>query len=120
MNEIKHTPGPWTAKQEYANRWRIEAPNPSGSDFVPISVGIACTTVCEVGCNDENTKGNALHFAAALDMALILEMLAADADAGKVMIPSGLRLSIDAALIKAGRKAAPVPVRHITTAGDAR
>ncbi|PRH05411.1 hypothetical protein C6T60_14455 [Burkholderia multivorans] len=54
------------------------------------------------------------------DMAMVLEMLAADADAGKVMIPSGLRLSIDAALIKAGRKKAPEPVRHITTAGGAR
>ncbi|MBR8007166.1 hypothetical protein [Burkholderia vietnamiensis] len=50
---------------------------------------------------------------------MVLEMLAADADAGKVMIPSGLRLSIDAALIKAGRKAEPEPVRHITTAGGA-
>lgn len=54
------------------------------------------------------------------DMAMVLEMLAADADAGKVMIPSGLRLSIDAALIKAGRKPAPTPVRHITVAGGAR
>ncbi|MBJ9895256.1 hypothetical protein I7821_04635 [Burkholderia cenocepacia] len=53
-------------------------------------------------------------------MAMVLEMLAADADAGKIMIPSGLRLSIDAALIKAGRKAAPEPVRHITMAGGAR
>ncbi|MBJ9917640.1 hypothetical protein [Burkholderia cenocepacia] len=51
---------------------------------------------------------------------MVLEMLAADADAGKIMIPSGLRLSIDAALIKAGRKAAPEPVRHITMAGGAR
>lgn len=42
------------------------------------------------------------------DMALVLEMLAAEADAGTVMIPSALRLTIDAALIKAGRKAAPV------------
>ncbi|MDN7549108.1 hypothetical protein [Burkholderia cenocepacia] len=53
------------------------------------------------------------------DALMVLEMLAADADAGKVMIPSGLRLSIDAALIKAGRKAAPEPVRHITVAGGA-
>ncbi|VBB10661.1 hypothetical protein [Burkholderia stabilis] len=42
------------------------------------------------------------------DLAMALELIAADADAGKVMIPSGLRLTIDAALIKAGRKAAPV------------
>jgi hypothetical protein len=50
----------------------------------------------------------AKEFAAANDALMVLEMLAADADAGKVMIPSGLRLSIDAALIKAGRKEAPV------------
>ncbi|HDR8974014.1 hypothetical protein [Burkholderia vietnamiensis] len=51
------------------------------------------------------------------DMAMVLEMLAAEADAGTVMIPSALRLTIDAALIKAGRKAAPEPVRHVTIAG---
>lgn len=54
---------------------------------------------------------------AAPDMALALELLAAEADAGTVMIPSGLRLTIDAALIKAGRKAAPEPVRVVTIAG---
>lgn len=53
------------------------------------------------------------------EMALVLEMLAAEADTGKVMIPSALRLSIDAALIKAGRKTAPQPVRHVTIAGGA-
>ncbi|MDW9241914.1 hypothetical protein [Burkholderia cepacia] len=59
----------------------------------------------------------AMEFAAASDAILALEMLAAEADAGTVMIPSGLRLTIDAALIKAGRKAAPEPVRHVTIAG---
>ncbi|HDR9288096.1 TPA: hypothetical protein QDB46_003227 [Burkholderia multivorans] len=48
---------------------------------------------------------------------MVLELIAADADAGKVMIPSLLRTAIDAALIKAGRKAAPEPVRHFTIAG---
>ncbi|MGG5541926.1 hypothetical protein P4G95_08995 [Burkholderia vietnamiensis] len=62
-------------------------------------------------------KNRAKEFAAASDAILALEMLAAEADAGWVMIPSGLRLSIDAALIKAGRKEAPVPVRHITING---
>lgn len=52
------------------------------------------------------------------DMALALEMLAAEADAGWVMIPSALRLTIDAALIKAGRKAAPTAVRHVKINGD--
>lgn len=45
---------------------------------------------------------------AASDAIFALEMLAAEADAGTVMIPSALRLTIDAALIKAGRKSAPV------------
>ncbi|HDR9199635.1 TPA: hypothetical protein QDB48_000921 [Burkholderia vietnamiensis] len=48
---------------------------------------------------------------------MALEMLAEEADAGTVMIPSGLRLTIDAAPIKAGRKAAPTAVRHVTIAG---
>jgi hypothetical protein len=65
-------------------------------------------------------KNRAKEFAASSDMLMVLEMLVADADAGNAMIPSGLRLSIDAALIKAGRKEAPVLVRHITTAGGAR
>ncbi|MCA8239878.1 hypothetical protein [Burkholderia sp. AU32262] len=60
----------------------------------------------------------AQEFAAANDALMVLGMLAADADAGKVMIPSGLRLSIDAALIKAGRKAAPTPVRHVRVCGE--
>ncbi|MCS6455974.1 hypothetical protein NX868_10410 [Burkholderia thailandensis] len=62
----------------------------------------------------------AKEFAAASDAILALELLAAEADAGTVMIPSALRLTIDAALIKAGRKAAPTAVRHVTIAGDAR
>lgn len=51
------------------------------------------------------------------DALMVLEMLATEADAGTVMIPSALRLTIDAALIKAGRKAAPTAVRHVTIAG---
>jgi hypothetical protein len=72
-------------------------------------------------CSPANERGSmfATLFAAAPDMAIVLEMLAAEADAGTVMIPSALRLSIDAALIKAGRKAAPTAVRHVTIAGGA-
>ncbi|HGF4015187.1 hypothetical protein [Burkholderia cenocepacia] len=51
------------------------------------------------------------------DALMLLEMLAAEADAGNAMIPSLLRTAIYAALIKAGRKAAPEPVRHVTIAG---
>ncbi|MDN7795873.1 hypothetical protein QZM33_13105 [Burkholderia vietnamiensis] len=57
---------------------------------------------------NETDLANARVITAAPDMAMILELLAAEADAGWVMIPSALRLTIDAALIKAGRKAAPV------------
>ncbi|QTD91694.1 hypothetical protein [Burkholderia anthina] len=55
------------------------------------------------------------------DLALALEMIAAEDDAarhnGKPLLTSGVRMALDAALIKAGRKAAPV--RHITMAGGA-
>ncbi|WP_155704417.1 hypothetical protein [Burkholderia cepacia] len=50
----------------------------------------------------------------ASDALKILEMIDA---ADHAVIPSGLRLTIDAALIKAGRKEAPEPVRHVTIAG---
>ena len=51
------------------------------------------------------------------DLAMALELIAADADAGNSRLTSGVRLALDAALIKAGRKAAPEPVRHVTIAG---
>lgn len=68
---------------------------------------------------DEVARRNLTLAGAAPDMALVLELLAAEADAGTVMIPSALRLTIDAALIKAGRKAALEPVRVVTIAGGA-
>ncbi|WP_152882595.1 hypothetical protein [Burkholderia multivorans] len=52
------------------------------------------------------------------DMAEILEIIAADADAGTIMLTSGVRLAIDAALIKAGRKEAPEKVRHVRICGE--
>ncbi|MCA8339863.1 hypothetical protein LGM81_29490, partial [Burkholderia multivorans] len=67
---------------------------------------------------NETDLANARVITAAPDMAEILEIIAADADAGTIMLTSGVRLAIDAALIKAGRKAAPTPVRHITINGD--
>ncbi|OMT68751.1 hypothetical protein AQ764_14330 [Burkholderia pseudomallei] len=102
MNEIKHTPGPW----------RIERDRTAITSIGPIVAeeyaGAAWLDVSEE---------DALVASAAPDMAMALEMLAAEADAGTVMIPSGLRLTIDAALIKAGRKAALTTVRHVTIAG---
>ncbi|MBR8279761.1 hypothetical protein [Burkholderia vietnamiensis] len=50
----------------------------------------------------------ALDASGIADMAEVLELLAAEADAGNAKIPSGIRAMLDAALIKAGRKAAPV------------
>jgi hypothetical protein len=42
------------------------------------------------------------------DMAMALELIAADADAGNSRLTSGVRMALDAALIKAGCKEAPV------------
>lgn len=57
------------------------------------------------------------------DALMALELIAAEDDAarhnGKPLLTSGVRMALDAALIKAGRKAAPTPVRHITVAGGA-
>ncbi|WP_256704452.1 hypothetical protein [Burkholderia pseudomallei] len=105
MSEIKHTPGPYhvTGKGRY------------------LHIGSAHSPMVLASLNEVHvdTPGNALLFAAAPDMAEVLELLAAEADAGTVMIPSALRLTIDAALIKAGRKAAPTAVRHVTITGGA-
>ncbi|SEU36344.1 hypothetical protein SAMN03159335_05428 [Burkholderia cepacia] len=55
------------------------------------------------------------------DALMALELIAAEDDAarhnGKLLLTSGVRLALDAALIKAGRKAAPEKMRHITIAG---
>ncbi|WP_155629425.1 hypothetical protein [Burkholderia territorii] len=57
------------------------------------------------------------------EMALALEMIAAEDDAarhnGTPLLTSGVRMTLDAALIKAGRKEAPEKVRHVTIAGGA-
>lgn len=93
MNEIKHTSGPVGFVNESALKLML-----SGES---------------VQCKLSRMKSGRMVYplfdqSVASDALMVLEMLAADADAGKVMTPSGLRLSIDAALIKAGRKAAPV------------
>lgn len=97
MNEIKHTPGPWTVSiHEHT----------AGAARGTKSAWVRSPDGC-IG-HIETSVQNAHLIAAAPDMALVLEMLAAEADAGTAMIPSALRLTIDAALIKAGRKAAPI------------
>jgi hypothetical protein len=125
MNKIKSTPGPWRiVEREILEDGGVYPRHIVGGDADhqvcllegPATAELAIRNPGEFWGNNPNCD----LITAAPDMLMILEMLAADADAGKVMIPSGLRLSIDAALIKAGRKEAPVPVRHITTAGGAR
>jgi len=98
MNEIKHTPGPWEIDDS-----GYRAPS-NGLCVMAADLCIA-VVLCD---SNKPQEHNARIIAAAPDMAEILEFIASDADVGKVMIPSGLRLSIDAALIKAGRKEAPV------------
>lgn len=126
MNEIKHTPGPFAISEE-KNRLVIYAPwsdrvRPETSDGVCDYRGVHIAHIAHQGDNPcvslGQARANATLLYAALDMAEVLEMLAAEADAGTVMIPSALRLTIDAALIKAGRKAAPTAVRHVTIAGE--
>jgi hypothetical protein len=61
-NMTHHTPGPWVARQQFSNLWRIEVPR---EGFVPLSVAVVSTTVLEVGCNDKDTAANARLIAAA-------------------------------------------------------
>ena len=124
MNEIKHTPGPWRiVEREILDDGSIYPRHIVGGEADHHVCLLESTVTAELAirhpneCWGKNPNGKLLI--AAPDMAEVLEMLAAEADAGTVMIPSALRLTIDAALIKAGRKAAPTAVRHVTIAGDA-
>ncbi|MDI3304883.1 MAG: hypothetical protein QJR04_26400 [Burkholderia multivorans] len=75
-------------------------------------------------CSAANDRGSMLAtlFAASPNMALALEMIAAEDDAarhnGTPLLTSGVRMTLDAALIKAGRKEVPVPVRHVRICGE--
>ncbi|WP_176331555.1 hypothetical protein [Burkholderia vietnamiensis] len=124
MNEIKHTPGPWRiVEREILEDGSVYPRHIVGGEEDHQVCLLESTVTAELAIRHPNecwvNNQNGKLLIAAPDMLMVLEMLAADADAGKAMIPSGLRLSIDAALIKAGRKAAPEPARHITTAGGA-
>lgn len=93
-----HTPGPWEAKQEFANRWRIEAP--TGPDCIPLSVGFACTTALEVGVSNHNTAANARLIAAAPELYEALRWMVQRAD--EAGYPDGACLAMArAALAKA-------------------
>ncbi|CAJ3096886.1 bacteriophage protein [Burkholderia pseudomallei] len=135
MNEIKHTPGPWEIdtidnEGEYGDGgpdtstgFKSYAVYDEKGRVLFDTLNSDAAVIHEEGYDldhyawDEVGKRNLTLAQAAPEMAMVLELLAAEADAGTVMIPSGLRLTIDAALIKAGRKAAPTAVRHVTIAG---
>ncbi|MBU9649389.1 hypothetical protein KTF21_11925 [Burkholderia multivorans] len=129
MNEIKHTPGPWVAVPQFV-RLTSGAHQPIFKDGlwgVLPEADVERLPIATVDCADDHhaptrtqAEFDALLIAAAPDMADILEIIAADADAGTIMLTSGVRLAIDAALIKAGRKKAPEPVRHFTINGGGR
>ncbi|WP_157126731.1 hypothetical protein [Burkholderia metallica] len=138
MNEIKHTPGPWEIDTiDNCGEYGDGGPDTS-TGFKSYAVYDAkgrvlfdtlnsdAAEIHEQGYDldhyawDEVGKQNLTLAQASPDMAEILEIIAADADAGTILLTSGVRLAIDAALIKAGRKAAPEPVRHVTIAGGAR
>ncbi|WP_322038365.1 hypothetical protein [Burkholderia cenocepacia] len=111
MDKIKHTPGPW---QFYAD---LPSTDPNWHIVTNASrMRVLANIHIEPG--NETDLANARVITAAPDMAEILEIIAADADAGTIMLTSGVRLAIDAALIKAGRKKAPEPVRHFRACGE--
>ena len=113
MNEIKHTRGPWKLRER--------------SIIGPLSVTVGHASECWVGglegsysIGASEAKANARLMAAAPDMAEILEIIAADADAGEILMTSGVRMALDAALIKAGRKEAPARAKPCKTCGGTR
>ncbi|HDR9497623.1 TPA: hypothetical protein QDC06_000825 [Burkholderia cepacia] len=135
MNEIKSTPGPWEIDTiDNCGEYGDGGPDTS-TGFKSYAVYDAkgrvlfdtlnsdAAEIHEQGYDldhyawDEVGKRNLTLAQASPDMAEILEIIAADADAGTILLTSGVRLALDAALIKAGRKAAPELVRHVTIAG---
>ncbi|MBH9660985.1 hypothetical protein [Burkholderia multivorans] len=124
MNEIKHTPlvadGERIRLEDGTLIATVWVEYPSDDRLAGESwLDMRNRTAADRQLAEITAKNRAKEFAAASDMAMVLEMLAADADAGTIMLTSGIRLAIDAALIKAGRKKAPEPVRHFTINGGA-
>ncbi|AGZ31937.1 hypothetical protein [Burkholderia pseudomallei] len=122
MSDIKHTPFIADGKRirlengtHIATVW-VEYPDEDRLDGESW-IDMRQRTALDRELAEITATNRAKEFAAVSDMLMALELLATEADAGTAMIPSGLRLAIDAALIKAGRKEAPEPVRHVTIAG---
>ncbi|WP_233343675.1 hypothetical protein [Burkholderia cepacia] len=98
MSEIDQVQASWRAE-----RWSCHAATTVVVDDARMPSGKRVIAEYE-------SEKDALLGAAAPDMAMVLEMIGADADAGAIKLTSGIRMWIDASLIKAGRKAAPHPV----------
>ncbi|UQP01362.1 hypothetical protein L0Z36_05360 [Burkholderia multivorans] len=123
MNEIKHTPlvadGERIRLEDGTLIATVWVEYPSDDRLAGESwLDMRNRTAADRQLAEITAKNRAKEFAAASDMAMVLEMLAADADAGTIMLTSGVRLAIDAALIKAGRKEAPEKVRHVRICGE--
>ncbi|MDN7703299.1 hypothetical protein QZM15_32970 [Burkholderia sp. AU44665] len=127
MNEIKHTP--LVADNEcvcledgalIATVW-VKYPDEARLDGESW-LDMRNRTAADRELAEITAKNRAKEFAAASDAILALEMIAAEDDAArermkKPLLTSGVRAMLDSALIKAGRKAAPEPVRGITING---
>lgn len=119
MNALTHSPGPW----EWVGNC-LESKAPGHYESV-LEAKVSCGQFCyggsvELTISDADKK----LIEACPDLLMILEIIAADDDAARrerrqPLLMSGVRMALDAALIKAGRKAAPTAVRHVTTAGGA-
>lgn len=124
MDKIKSTPGPWmlaTVPTSIGSCHKI-GPFP-GAGHRPHTYACVYADGIRPGIDDAlpaaiELAANARLMAAAPDLAMALELIAADADAGNSRLTSGVRMALDAALIKAGRKAAPEPVRHFRACGE--
>jgi len=126
MNEIKHTPGPWEIDTidncgEYGDGgpdtstgFKSYAVYDANGRVLFDTLNSDAAEIHEQGYDldhcawDEVGKRNLTLAHASPDMAMALELIAADADAGNSRLTSGVRMALDAALIKAGRKEALV------------
>ncbi|RVG08574.1 hypothetical protein CN234_17490 [Sinorhizobium meliloti] len=73
-----HTPGPWTTRQQFANRWLIEkdqGSNDAGEKLTPLCLAAVHTTILEVGCGERDTEANARLIAAAPDLLYALKAI---------------------------------------------
>lgn len=111
MNKILHTPGIWLQHARY--------PEILVSSHAPT---LSLLTVDSAGAARFINRNDCRLASAAVDMAEALEIIAQDDDKGrhegKPLLTSAVRAAIDASLIKAGRKAAPEPVRHFRACGE--